>query len=171
MPLSNKDAQYDLKYNRILDPIRSIVDRATPEYVPDLVYSQYIGISTPWPNVTLVSERQQFFGFFLGRWNSVPVEESTPKSLIDFIFRFVRSTKMAEKVGSQIQDEGLSSDYSSHDEVASEYTVAEQRAILRKVDKRLVVLVGFMYCVSLMDRSNLSNAKIAGELRHITFAV
>jgi hypothetical protein len=75
---------------------------------------------------------------------------------------------MAEKVGSQLQDENLSSDYSSHDEVASEFTVAEQRAILHKIDRRLVVLVGFMYCVSLMDRSNLSNAKVAGEYLYRT---
>jgi hypothetical protein len=69
---------------------------------------------------------------------------------------------MTEKT-SGIVEEGLSSDYSSQDEVAPDLTPAEQKAVLRKVDKRLVVLLGFMYCVSLMDRSNLSNAKVAGE--------
>jgi hypothetical protein len=38
----------------------------------------------------------------------------------------------------------------------------EHTRIRRKVDSRLVVLLGFMYCVSLMDRSNLGNANAAG---------
>ena len=56
-----------------------------------------------------------------------------------------------------------SSDFSSHDEAPPvQVTEAEGKKIRRKVDLRLVVLIGFMYCVSLMDRSNLSNAKSAG---------
>jgi hypothetical protein len=43
-----------------------------------------------------------------------------------------------------------------------EYSYTEQRTIIHKVDRRLVVLLGFMYCVSLMDRNNLPNAAIAG---------
>lgn len=42
------------------------------------------------------------------------------------------------------------------------FTPEEQRKILWKVDRRLVVTVGAMYCVSLMDRTNLSAANIAG---------
>lgn len=42
------------------------------------------------------------------------------------------------------------------------FTPREQRSILRRVDRRLVVTVGAMYCVSLMDRTNMSAAKIAG---------
>lgn len=42
------------------------------------------------------------------------------------------------------------------------YSYAEQRKIVRKVDRRLVLLLGVMYCVSLMDRNNLPNAAIAG---------
>jgi hypothetical protein len=41
-------------------------------------------------------------------------------------------------------------------------TDAELKRIRMKLDFRLVVLVGFMYCVSLMDRSNLANANTAG---------
>ncbi len=44
----------------------------------------------------------------------------------------------------------------------SEFTPDEQRAILRRIDYRLVTTVGFMYCVSLMDRTNLGAANIAG---------
>jgi hypothetical protein len=47
-----------------------------------------------------------------------------------------------------------------HDE--DEGTPAEHKRIRLKVDLRLVVLIGFMYCVSLMDRSNLANANAAG---------
>lgn len=42
------------------------------------------------------------------------------------------------------------------------YTLDEQKAIIRRVDRRLVVTIGLMYCISLMDRINMSNANIAG---------
>lgn len=42
------------------------------------------------------------------------------------------------------------------------FTPEEQRKIIRRIDLRLVVTVGVMYCVSLMDRTNLSAANIAG---------
>ncbi|ODA79053.1 hypothetical protein RJ55_04644 [Drechmeria coniospora] len=47
-------------------------------------------------------------------------------------------------------------------------TPEQQRSIVRRIDRRLVVTVGAMYCVSLMDRANMSAANIAGmgtELR------
>ncbi|KAK0649424.1 major facilitator superfamily domain-containing protein [Cercophora newfieldiana] len=42
------------------------------------------------------------------------------------------------------------------------FSEAEQKAIIRRVDLRLVLTVGAMYCVSLMDRTNLGAASIAG---------
>ena len=42
------------------------------------------------------------------------------------------------------------------------YSPKEQKKIMRHVDRRLVVTVGLMYCVSLMDRTNMSFASIAG---------
>jgi len=50
----------------------------------------------------------------------------------------------------------------SDDEVLSRWSVEDQRRILRKVDVRLIPICGLMYCVSLLDRTNLSNAAIAG---------
>ncbi|KAF2450491.1 MFS general substrate transporter [Karstenula rhodostoma CBS 690.94] len=44
----------------------------------------------------------------------------------------------------------------------SEFTEREQRKIIHRVDRRLVVTVGVLYCISLMDRTNLSSAAIAG---------
>ncbi|UPL02610.1 hypothetical protein LCI18_013544 [Fusarium solani-melongenae] len=52
------------------------------------------------------------------------------------------------------------------------FTPEEQRSIIRRIDRRLVVTVGAMYCVSLMDRTNMSAANIAGmsvELNLIGF--
>jgi MFS family permease len=43
-----------------------------------------------------------------------------------------------------------------------EFTLAEQRKIIHRVDRRLVVTVGVLYCISLMDRTNLSAAAVAG---------
>jgi sugar phosphate permease len=42
------------------------------------------------------------------------------------------------------------------------FTPAEQKKIIHRVDRRLVLTIGFMYCVSLMDRNNLGIASIAG---------
>ncbi|KAI9155104.1 phthalate transporter [Paramyrothecium foliicola] len=42
------------------------------------------------------------------------------------------------------------------------FSEAEQKAIIRRTDRRLVVICGAMYCVSLMDRTNMSAANIAG---------
>ncbi|RFU80817.1 phthalate transporter [Trichoderma arundinaceum] len=42
------------------------------------------------------------------------------------------------------------------------FTPTEQRSIIRRIDRRLVITVGAMYCVSLMDRTNMSAANIAG---------
>ncbi|SPO00345.1 related to putative tartrate transporter [Cephalotrichum gorgonifer] len=46
-------------------------------------------------------------------------------------------------------------------------TEAERRRIMRRVDRRLVATVGALYCVSLMDRTNLSAAAIAGMLQEL----
>lgn len=50
----------------------------------------------------------------------------------------------------------------SYDPIIDRYSEAEIRRIVRKIDLRLVPLCGVMYCVSLLDRTNLSNAAIAG---------
>jgi hypothetical protein len=44
----------------------------------------------------------------------------------------------------------------------NEFTEEEGRKIVRKIDIRLVTVVGLMYCISLMDRTNLGAAVIAG---------
>lgn len=47
----------------------------------------------------------------------------------------------------------------------------EQRRIMRRIDRRLVVTVGAMYCVSLMDRTNMSAANIAGMSAELSLDV
>ncbi|KAK5661727.1 hypothetical protein OQA88_9827 [Cercophora sp. LCS_1] len=42
------------------------------------------------------------------------------------------------------------------------FTEKEQKRIIRRTDLRLVLTVGVMYCISLMDRTNLGAANIAG---------
>lgn len=44
----------------------------------------------------------------------------------------------------------------------AEFSYKEQRKIIHRIDRRLVVMLGLIYCVSLVDRTNLSNAAIAG---------
>jgi hypothetical protein len=48
------------------------------------------------------------------------------------------------------------------DAYASGFTPEEERKLIHRIDRRLVVTVGVLYCISLMDRTNLSAAAIAG---------
>lgn len=52
-----------------------------------------------------------------------------------------------------------------------EFTPQEQRKIIHRIDRRLVLTTGIMYCVSLMDRTNLGQASIAGMQRELRLNV
>ncbi|OJJ54955.1 hypothetical protein ASPSYDRAFT_34775 [Aspergillus sydowii CBS 593.65] len=41
-----------------------------------------------------------------------------------------------------------------------EYTYEEQRKIVHRVDRRLVIIIGAAYCISLMDRTNVSSIMV-----------
>jgi hypothetical protein len=43
-----------------------------------------------------------------------------------------------------------------------QFTPEEQKKIIRRIDIRLVLTCGFMYCASLMDRTNLGIASVGG---------
>jgi hypothetical protein len=62
--------------------------------------------------------------------------------------------------GSQYVERTMTED--SNDAHIHEFTEAEQKAIIRRIDRRLVATLGILYCASLMDRTNLGNAAIAG---------
>ena len=49
-----------------------------------------------------------------------------------------------------------------NDQLLSAWRITEQKRLIRRVDYRLIPICGIMYCVSLLDRTNLSNANIAG---------
>jgi len=67
--------------------------------------------------------------------------------------------------------EDLSHDNSSEDAYECEFTLREQRKIIHRIDRRLVVTVGVLYCISLMDRTNLSAASIAGYVSRDSHAL
>ena len=52
-----------------------------------------------------------------------------------------------------------------------EYTLAEQRKIIHKVDRRLLIILGAMQAVSFLDRANMSNAAIAGMTEDLELGV
>ncbi|KAL2866912.1 putative phthalate transporter [Aspergillus lucknowensis] len=52
-----------------------------------------------------------------------------------------------------------------------EFSPEEQKKIIRRVDLRLVTITGLAYCVSLMDRTNLSMAAIAGMVEELELYV
>lgn len=59
-------------------------------------------------------------------------------------------------------EKGLSKDHIENVDDDEEFTPAEQRKIIRRVDFRLVAATGLAYSVSLMDRGNVGMAAIAG---------
>lgn len=61
---------------------------------------------------------------------------------------------VAEHVGTV--EEGLPN--ASGDSIS----LSEEKRIIRKIDRRLVTAVGIMFSVSLIDRTNLAGANIAG---------
>jgi len=52
--------------------------------------------------------------------------------------------------------------YSNNVDEDEEFSYKQQRAIVHRIDRRLVVSTGLMYCVSLIDRGNMPNAAVAG---------
>ncbi|KAJ9490197.1 hypothetical protein VN97_g3084 [Penicillium thymicola] len=63
---------------------------------------------------------------------------------------------------------GKSPPPSYNDDEDDEFTPQEKKKIIRRIDLRLVTMTGLAYCISLMDRTNLSMAAVAGlkqELR------
>ncbi|CEL10286.1 hypothetical protein ASPCAL13407 [Aspergillus calidoustus] len=43
----------------------------------------------------------------------------------------------------------------------------DQQRIKRRIDRRLIPIVGLMYCVSLVDRTNVAAASVAGMLEDL----
>jgi hypothetical protein len=65
-----------------------------------------------------------------------------------------------EKTGHDHVERSVTED--SNDARIHQFTPEQQRKIIRQIDRRLVVTLGLLYCTSLMDRTNLSSAAIAG---------
>ncbi|KAH7059045.1 general substrate transporter [Macrophomina phaseolina] len=51
---------------------------------------------------------------------------------------------------------------SSTDSILQDVTPQEEKKILRKIDWRVTIVLGVLWCITLIDRSNLGNASIAG---------
>ena len=84
---------------------------------------------------------------------------------------FNMSIEAGEKLGGgsmnsrNALDEETASDASvKHIDDDPVYSYKEQRAIIHRIDRRLVVTCGIIYCISLIDRGNLGNASIAGSV-------
>jgi hypothetical protein len=50
------------------------------------------------------------------------------------------------------------------------YNHAEQHNIIHRIDRRLIPTLGVLYCFSLMDRTNLGSASIAGMYTELKLA-
>jgi hypothetical protein len=50
----------------------------------------------------------------------------------------------------------------ANDERVIGFSAHEQKSIIRRIDRRLVLTLGSLYCISLLDRTNLGAASVAG---------
>lgn len=76
--------------------------------------------------------------------------------------------KSQEDGGAPVDTYPIKSHMQSADEqLFADMTEEEKRHIVRRIDLRLITTVGFMYCVSLMDRTNLGSANIAGMAKEL----
>jgi hypothetical protein len=66
-------------------------------------------------------------------------------------------------LNSDIQVEDAVKELASDDHALA-FTVKEQKRIVRRVDRRLVVTLGCLYCISLLDRTNFGAASVAGYM-------
>ena len=60
-------------------------------------------------------------------------------------------------------EDPLSADH----ETWTDYTEAEEKKVLKKLDRRVVLFVALLYLLSFLDRSNIGNARIAGLERDL----
>lgn len=75
------------------------------------------------------------------------------------------STKESEIDTKHLEEQGDLPDKVTALEVfdaEEELSKEEQRQVMRRVDLRVSVATGAMFCISLMDRTNLGAASIAG---------
>jgi hypothetical protein len=70
--------------------------------------------------------------------------------------------------GSYGDESGLEKSTSTSSE---DYSPREQRKIIHRVDRRLLVTCGIMYCISLTDRTNLGLAAVAGMTKDLMLAI
>ncbi|KAL4926660.1 major facilitator superfamily domain-containing protein [Aspergillus undulatus] len=60
------------------------------------------------------------------------------------------------------QDEDVEKPSVHHEEALALFTPQEHKKLIRRIDLRLVVTLGCLYCISLLDRTNLGAASVAG---------
>ena len=72
-----------------------------------------------------------------------------------------------EKAQAQFEHRSRSSQEQEVAVVEEEFSVAEQKRIIRRIDYRLVTATGLLYCISLIDRVNMSSANIAGMAKEL----
>ena len=77
--------------------------------------------------------------------------------------RDVEKHRGLEKTGHLPEDqvETAINELSTDDRLVG-FTAAEQKKIVRRVDFRLAFTLGCLYCISLLDRTNLGAASVAG---------
>ncbi|KAL8864376.1 MAG: hypothetical protein Q9198_009905 [Flavoplaca austrocitrina] len=88
-------------------------------------------------------------------------------------YAYSSNSIMHPQADEKVSDSSTDSRHALNEETASDptrlaidndpvYSYKEQRKIIHRVDRRLIITCGIIYCFSLIDRGNLGNASIAG---------
>ncbi|KAL2859833.1 major facilitator superfamily domain-containing protein [Aspergillus lucknowensis] len=77
----------------------------------------------------------------------------------------------SEKASTKFVENAVSNDNNFNIDVDEEYSFEQQRKIIHRVDRRLVSICGVAYCISLMDRTNVSMAAVAGMSKELSLQV
>ncbi|KAJ7227937.1 major facilitator superfamily domain-containing protein [Mycena rebaudengoi] len=78
---------------------------------------------------------------------------------------------MSASVSSIEKEKHTSAHIEDGTDAASSFTEAEDRALTRKVDRRLLIILGAVYAISLIDRTNISVARVAGMAKELQLTV
>ena len=67
-----------------------------------------------------------------------------------------------EKTSSIGNVEDINQPASNNVDWDEEYSPSEQRKIIHRIDRRLILMSGLAYCISMIDRTDLGMAAVAG---------
>lgn len=94
-----------------------------------------------------------------------------PTEKADEVERLDDSPSSVDHEKAQLENvEVVTRDHSKAQPRLSRFSIEEEEAVIRKLDWHLMPLIFVLYSLSVLDRSNLGNAKVAGMQKDINIS-